>query len=526
MWLVGAAALTIIACAPEAAGQTQPTATVSSSQPAEAPAPEPTAEATVAVVTAPTATLVPEPTPIVCETRPPLAVPVNDRPVTEALVGEAVTLDGAALFGAPAGSSEYEWTQLFAEPDSLDYTSYNLVDLSQDGATVTFVPEMPGNYRFGLIDSAGSTGEELREVEVLVRPETSERFAVRGILFPDLFRDNGGPGFNINPESDRRRDEVIAHALSIVPRIGNNWIAFTPANFLPQLSPTPVWGAQFSDLSLLDDEFYAALIDAAHARGLKVLQHEQDAPDFTMQHDFEQWNVARRTPEYWDAGFTAWQPGMVERAARAERFGIDMFSPYVWADDTFLPDIYPEYADRWREMIAAIREVYSGKVALAMMFFRPDLLTFIDELDAVIVNFDGTAFPGQLKDPEDPSVAEIVAAAEDEFGWLREYFSESGVAIYFQISSASSNGQVVSEDLALRATFKVDFQEQVIYYEALFQIAASEAWVEGVWVSTVNWFDQYKREEEFAYFDETLHGNPRSKPAEKVMALWFSATGE
>ena len=148
---------------------------------------------------------------------------------------------------------------------------------------------------------------------------------------------------------------------------------------------------------------------------------------------------------------------MVVRAARAERFGVDMYSPFVWADDTFLPDIYPEYADRWREMIAAIREVYSGKVALAMMFFRPDLLTFIDDLDAVIVNFDGTAFPERLKDPEDPSVTEIIAAAAGEIGNARKYFSESGVPVYFQISSTSSNGQVGTEDLALRATFKADF---------------------------------------------------------------------
>lgn len=97
--------------------------------------------------------------------------------------------------------------------------------------------------------------------------------------------------------------------------------------------------------------------------------------------------------------------------------------------------------------------------------------------------------------------------------------------MYYQFSGMSADGQVGSEDLALRATFNVDFQEQVIYYEALLQLAASETWLDGVWISTMNWFDQYARAEEFSYFDETLQGSPRSKPAEEVMALWFGGTG-
>lgn len=532
IWLMFAVTVVAIACGPESTDPADVTTVPSQGRAAEAPGTaiaeaSSISESTSVVEPAPIATPTPEPvptpepTPIVCETRPPVAELVNDRAVIDGRIGETVALAGGALFGVVDNPADYRCTQLFAGKDSLDYTSYNLVDLIQDRAVASFVPELPGNYRFGLVDESGSTGQPRREIEVLVKLEEEGRFAVRGIVLPDLFRDNGGPGFNINPEADKCRDEVIDHALSIAPRIGNNWIAFTPAHFLTQLSPTPVWGAQYSDLSLLDDEFYAALIDAAHARGLKVLQHEQDAPDFTISFDFEQWNVSRQTPEYWDAWFTEWQPWAVERAARAERFGVDMFSPYIWADDTFLLDIYPEYADRWREMIAAIREVYSGEIALAMQFFRPDLLTFVDDLDAVIVNFDGTAFPDQLENPLHPSVTGIAAVAEKAVGNVRKYLSGSGTPVYFQIASMSSDGQVGSEDLALRATFDVDYQEQVIYYEALFQIAASELWVEGVWVSTVNWFDQNARGEEFYYFDETLLGNPRSKPAEDVMALWF-----
>lgn len=407
--LIFAVTLIAVACGPESAdpadGTAGPprgrvaeefaTATVTAS-PASISTPVPlsvvgpTPMATHTPEPAPTRT--PEPTPVVCETRPPVAVAVNDRPVIGGRIGVSLALDGAELFGALDNPADYRWAQLFADSDSLDYTSYNLVDLEQDGAVVTFMPELPGNYRFGLVDSGGSTGEPLREIEVLVRPAADAGFAVRGAVFTDLFRDNGGPGFNINPGTDKCRGEVIDHIFTVIPRTGINWMAIAPANFLTQLSPTPIWGAQYSDLTFLDDGLYAALIDAAHARGIKVLQHEGDAPDFTITFDFDEWNASRRTPEYWDAWFTGWQLWVVERAARAERFGIDMYSPFVWADDSFLPDVYPEFPERWREMIAAIREVYSGDIALTMQFFRPDLVSFIDDLDAVIVNFDGTVF--------------------------------------------------------------------------------------------------------------------------------------
>ncbi len=109
---------------------------------------------------------------------------------------------------------------------------------------------------------------------------------------------------------------------------------------------------------------------------------------------------------------------------------------------------------------------------------------------------------------------------------MREYLSESGVPVYYQVAGGSVSGQVGSEDLDLRRTFVKDFQEQVIYYEALIQIVANETWVDGLFVASMNWFDQFKRTEEFYYFDETILGSPRSKPAEQVLSVWFVQDGE
>lgn len=473
------------------------------------------------------ATHTPGPTPVVCVAPPPLTRPLNDRPVITGRVGEPTTLDGGVLFEASIDTDGFEWTQIFASQDSLHYTSYNLIELDQQvDAVAKFTPTVPGNYRFGLVRADETVGDVALEIEVLVGLDETDRFSVRGTIFPDLFGDNGGPGFDINPDSEECRDQALDHALAVAPRIGANWVAVTPAKFLTQINPTPVWDALHPGLSMTDDDFYAAFIDAAHDRGLQVLQSEQDAPDFSItSEDLDQWNDSRGTAAYWDEWFTQWQPWAVERAARAEAFGVDMFSPFVWASDTFRPEIYPEYADRWLELIEAVRSVYTGQIALSVSFFRPDLLTFLDDLDAVIIGMDATYFPMQLEDPNEPTIVEIHGAVEEAIGRQREYFSDSETEFYYLLGAGSADGQRTSEEVDELATFIPDFQEQAVYYEALFQLVANESWVDGVFIGIVDWFDQFARPAEGIYFDQTFQASPRSKPAEDVTSLWFTNSG-
>jgi hypothetical protein len=452
--------------------------------------------------------------------------PANDRPRVEGLLDTTVSLDGAALFGVPAGASDFLWEQVFADQDSLDYTTQNVAEVSDpDSLVAAFMPGEPGVYRFRL-SAKSAEGDSIEyEAEVAVRPQSAAQFDFRAIGFPDLFGDNGGPEFDIDPDSPECRRKALEHAFAVTKRTNANWVSVSPANFLTQLDPTPVWGAQYENLSLTSDDFYAAFIDTAHANGLKVLQTEQDAPDGSIKPDeYARWNDVRQTPGYWEEWFNQWQVWAVARAARAEAFGVDMFVPFVWADDTFKPQVYPDYDRRWREMIAAIREVYSGEVGVAVLSIGVADLTFADAVDAVFVAIDGSgiAYREVVADRDNPTMEQIREIADEKVAIARERLADSGVPVYFMLSATSSSGQRGSEDVNELATFVPDFQEQALYFETMLQSIQDEPWVKGALAGVVDWFDQFARSPEQIYFDQTFQASPRSKPAEDVFRLWFS----
>lgn len=160
------------------------------------------------------------------------------------------------------------------------------------------------------------------------------------------------------------------------------------------------------------------------------------------------------------------------RAERAEENGVEMFVPYLMADGTFRPEVYPEYGERWRDILAAIREVYSG--VIGMSFVNADeRLTFIDAFDVALI----TIFPGlytttgRIADVQDPSMEEITFLTENIFDQVPSLV-EAGTPVYYILVINSSDGQVGSEVIAEKSQFGVDFREQALYFEAFFSAAA------------------------------------------------------
>ena len=225
---------------------------------------------------------------------------------------------------------------------------------------------------------------------------------------------------------------------------------------------------------------------------------------------------------WWESWFDQWEVWVVQRAARAELNRVEMFVPLLFAESTFQPEVYPNYGERWREILRAIREVYSG--TLAMSFVNADeRLTFIDAFDVGLV----TVFTEMYTSTD--LVADTLNPTLEEATRVNEFFLsfpqpliQAGTPIYYILTINSSDGQVGSEDVEEKATFVPDFLEQALYYEAFFKVAAASPWIKGVFTERWDWFDQYRRPADEIYFDATLESSPRSKPAEEVMRLWFS----
>ncbi len=465
-----------------------------------------------------------EHTTVSCLQPEPLIKPINDRPLVRTTAGSLVTLDGRTLFDLPDDAVGYQWSQVFADQDSLDYTTHTAVPhLLASGATASFRPETPGKYRLRLTTAASADVETVNEVEVLV-PAPADRFDFRSINFPDLFGNNGGDTFIVNPEDPECRKQVLDHAFSMAERVNANWVTIVPAQGMTQLFPTPKWGEIEETLALTDDVFYGDLIEAAHAHGLKVLQAEQDGPALSLgEVDHVKWQEARNTPEYWVAWFEEWTPWAVARAARAEKYGVEMFSPFVWANELLEPWKNPTYEQDWRDLIAAIREVYSGEIAIWSIGNVTPTLNFLDDLDAVILSLDSNGLYGEgfIDDTDNPQLDQVINSVKGRLDQSRPTLGDSGVPVYYSPIASSSNGQKGSEDVEELATFVPDFQEQAIFYEGMLHAFVSEPWITGIMLSVTDWFDQFGRPPEGLYFDQTFQASPRSKPAEDVSALWF-----
>ena len=237
----------------------------------------------------------------------------------------------------------------------------------------------------------------------------------------------------------------------------------------------------------------------------------------------------KNDPDWWDAWFTEWERWLIPRAARAEKNGVDMFVPLQFAEDTFRPEVYSQYGDRWREILAAIRDFYSG--TLAMSFVNADeRLTFIDAFDvALITVFDGMYITTDIiEDVQNPTMEELIEDNRFFFSFPRGLI-EAGAPIYYVLTVNSSDGQSRSEDVDERVTFEVDFNEQALYYEAFFKVVSETPWIRWVFTERWDWFDQYRRPGDppgASYFDATLESSPLSKPAEEVIRLWFGIRKE
>ncbi len=255
-----------------------------------------------------------------------------------------------------------------------------------------------------------------------------------------------------------------------------------------------------------------------------MLQAEQDAPDFSLAGGWERLPELQQQAEWWQGWFDEWTPWVVARAARAEAAGVEAFAPYVWMNFAVPADVYPQYFERWVELVRAIREVYSGELVGTLLVSADERFEPLIELfDIVIVTYDagGIAESPLIADPLDPTVSELRAAFEELTGSAREHLAAADIAVHFAIGASSNSGQRASEEQSVRERFVVDFQEQAAYYEAFFDVIDTMPWVSGVWIERMDWFDQFARPAEGWYYDATTEASPRSKPAEDVIQRRF-----
>ncbi|MDP6036922.1 MAG: hypothetical protein QGG64_00065, partial [Candidatus Latescibacteria bacterium] len=68
---------------------------------------------------------------------------------------------------------------------------------------------------------------------------------------------------------------VLNQAMEASVRVGAKWVGVVPSAWYAQISPLPVIATGPNDLGLTEESDYAAIVQAAKARGLMVIHEEQ-----------------------------------------------------------------------------------------------------------------------------------------------------------------------------------------------------------------------------------------------------------
>lgn len=200
--------------------------------------------------------------------------------------------------------------------------------------------------------------------------------------------------------------------------------------------------------------------------------------------------------------FQSYKRVIVTCAVMAEWIGAEMFC--IGTELVSLTK--PEYAAYWKNIIAEIRKVYSGKLIYAANFEELAQITFWEELDVIGVEAYFT-----LTTKKNPTPMELLAGWKNVTGKVFDVLPKTNKPVIFtEVGFRSIDGANIDpEDWSINGI--IDLQEQADCYEATILSLLTDPRISGLF------FWSWSLESDTKKIDYT----PEGKPAEKVMTDWF-----
>jgi len=441
----------------------------------------------------------------------------------------------------------YEWTEaipmwrmephrwvfvLYSPFESLDKFGYRYC--RNDQCNSADDASTPGTDSFGRMIESGDdlqtivdTVEEWTWLKPLSHPVTitSPEIRQRGVEFI--------AGFEFHPYYHPSFTPLMPAAYKGIQSLGANWIIVTPTwtftNLsIPVLEPLPnrdpLWFDIKQTLSLSDDY------------GLNAALHP--TPRFPYPVD-EWWESAPRNYSWWLSWFEGYNRFALNYAILAENqeagaliLGGDWVIPAL--PDGYLANMtssnVPDDAEeRWREIISAVRENYSGKILWALSIDKGMLNPpeFLDAVDGIYLMW---SVP--LADEPGSSEADLHLRAADILDLDIKDFQEEVdkpviIAVFYPSAEGSSTGCLVDPlspdensclDIDLLAApnpdiaaISLDLEEQTLIYNALLVAINERDFVSG-FVSRGYYPPAVLKDK-----SASVHG----KPAGAVLEYWF-----
>ncbi len=214
--------------------------------------------------------------------------------------------------------------------------------------------------------------------------------------------------------------------------------------------------------------------------------------------------IEMKSEEDWQLWFENYRGFILDYATMAEKYQMPML-----CIGTELELTSKREAD-WRNVIAAVRKVYSGKLIYAANFTEFEHVKFWDALDFIGIQ---AYFP--LATKENPTLSELKS------GWKKNLTRIDKVVRKYQKPVMFTEiGYVNTVDAAVepwvwpseRKETELSEDMQALCYEAFFETAWKESWMAGVFF--------------WKWYPDGRHRNPdftpQGKKAEQVMQKYFS----
>ena len=209
--------------------------------------------------------------------------------------------------------------------------------------------------------------------------------------------------------------------------------------------------------------------------------------------------------EYWDAWFESYTKYISPYAQLAEELEADMFCVGTELHGT------TQFTDKWLEVIANVREIYSGPLTYAATWdeIEADTVQFWHDLDYIGMD---VYYP--ISQVQHPSVEELVLGWQEPLARIERLVGTWDKPVIFTEIGIPSHEGAVTTLPEWDDTKPIDLQTQANFYESIFQVFSDKSWWRGVF-----WWDYWPMHLQGGPFDSDW--TPHGKPAEDVLRHYF-----
>jgi len=289
------------------------------------------------------------------------------------------------------------------------------------------------------------------------------------------------------------QSEAASRSLSALISTGARWVAVIPTAYQSSLTAAEL---DVSDPRTPSASSVREVIRRARRLGLRVmLKPHVDVVDGSFR--------GRITPPDRDRWFQSYQAWVLAQARLASDEGVEQLS--VGCE---LSSLAGE-TERWRALIAAVREVFRGRLTYAANWDEVEAVSFWDQVDLPGVD---AYFP--LSAEAHPSVLDLMLGWQRWLGGLEKVARAHGGRLLVTELGLASRAGSAAAPWEWQTQEALDLEVQAAYYEAALRVLPQASFVEGIFFWAWN--------ADGSGGPDDLGFTPMGKPAEETLRRAWS----